>query len=309
MPLKNYFQDNVKPVNGKTGSNIAEDRSVFINVPSRINENHFMVELQKMQARNDHLKSLLVKQSIELTENAAINNKYISIIAHDLRSPLAVISGILNILKLGLSEYDIAEIEKYVNIASSSTKKTIELLESLLAWTFSQNKDFKFNPVKINLRRLLRDEFDNIKISAKQKQIKLNHAVPSNINVNADPNMVKTILRNLISNAIKYTNSGGEITISASDIKSNIEIAVRDNGIGISSEIQQNLFKFKGLQLIAGTHNEKGAGLGLLLCKEFIDKHNGNFQISSEPGKGSEFKFTLPKYVKKLPKSLATNPE
>ena len=310
MPLKKrYFQNKVKPVNGEIGSNIAEDRSILINVPSRIDGNNFMLELRKMQERNDDMKSLLEKQSTELTEIAAINTKYISIIAHDLRSPLAVISGILNILKLSLSEYDNTEIEKYINIASNSTKRTIDLLESLLTWALSHNKEFNFNPVKINLRRLLRDEFDNLKISAIQKHIKLNHAIPSTINLNADLNMVKTILRNLISNAIKFTNSGGEITICASEIKSNIEIAVRDNGIGISSEIQRNLFKIEGIRSTAGTNNEKGAGLGLLLCKEFIERHNGNFQISSKPGKGSEFKFTLPKYVKKLPKRQRKNTE
>jgi signal transduction histidine kinase len=109
--------------------------------------------------------------------------------------------------------------------------------------------------------------------------------------------MVKTILRNLIGNAIKYTNNGGEITISATEGKRFIEIVVKDNGIGISPEAQRRLYKIHSFHSTTGTNNEKGTGLGLILCREFIEMHGGNIRIESEPGKGSKFKFTLPHYI------------
>jgi signal transduction histidine kinase len=109
--------------------------------------------------------------------------------------------------------------------------------------------------------------------------------------------MVKTVLRNLISNAIKYTNSGGVITLSARKTDPFVEISVKDNGVGISAMLQRTLFKIDGYQSTAGTQNEKGTGLGLLLCKEFIETHGGNIWAESIPGKGSEFKFTLPHYI------------
>jgi len=144
---------------------------------------------------------------------------------------------------------------------------------------------------------LLKDEIESINTSARQKQITLNHSIAPNLNIAADIQMVRTILRNLISNAIKYTNTGGKITISASERKQYVEIAVKDNGIGISFEALRNLFKIDGFHSKAGTNNEKGTGLGLLLCKEFIEMHGGDIRVESAQGRGSKFIFTLPHYI------------
>jgi signal transduction histidine kinase len=304
---QHLYQNNLGTVNGYNASPKVRGRSTILPSTGEASGNHFMMELQKMEEINAYLENLVKKQTKELSEVAAINTKFISIIAHDLRSPLNAILGILNVLKISLRNCDPNEIETHINIASTSAKKTLNLLESLLTWAISQNKNYSFNPVKINLRKLLRDEIENIKISAKQKQITLNHSISPNLNVNADPQMVKSILRNLISNAIKYTNTGGEITVSASENEPFIEIVIRDNGIGISFEAQKNLFKIYGLHSKVGTHHEKGAGLGLLLCKEFVERHCGDIQIKSEPGKGSEFKFTLPQYYYHPPNDFAEN--
>jgi signal transduction histidine kinase len=117
------------------------------------------------------------------------------------------------------------------------------------------------------------------------------------MNVAADLQMVKTILRNLISNAIKYTNINGEIIINACELKKYVEVTVKDNGVGISVENQRKLFQIDSFHSTPGTKDEKGTGLGLLLCKEFVELHGGNIRIESEPGKGSRFAFTLPHYI------------
>ena len=197
---------------------------------------------------------------------------------------------------MNLNDYNINKIEQFINIAADSANNTLSLLESLLIWTISQNKENSFNPVKINLYKLLQDEFACFKIPATQKKLTLHHSIKPDINVSADLQMVKTIFRNLISNAIKYTNVG-EITISALERKQIVEIVVKDNGVGMLPEIQRKLFKNEKLRSTLGTNNERGAGLGLLICKEFVEMHGGIIQFESEPGTGSEFKFTLPHYI------------
>lgn len=281
----------------KSGSSKLLDLSGVIGDTGKASKNHLMLRLREMEELNVHLEKLVEQRTKKLTEVVATNTKFLSIIAHDLRSPFSSILGVLEILKINLNDYNKNEIEDYVDIAYNSANSTLSLLDSLLAWTISQNKEKSFNPVKINLNELLIDEIECINTSANQKQIRLSHSIAPDLNVNADLQMVKTILRNLISNAIKYTNTGGEITISASENKQFVEVEVKDNGIGISLEAQKKLFKIEAFHSTAGTNNEKGTGLGLLLCKEFIKLHGGNLLIESEPGKGSKFKFTMPHYI------------
>lgn len=161
----------------------------------------------------------------------------------------------------------------------------------------SQNDEKAFNPVKINLYELIVDEIESINTLAELKQITLNQSVEPNIHITADFRMVKTIFRNLIGNALKYSNVGGEITISGSEVKPFVEISIKDNGVGISMERQKNIFKAEAIHSIEGTLNEKVMGLGLLICKEFVEIHGGNIKIESKPYKGSKIKFTLPRYI------------
>lgn len=264
--------------------------------PDNLSEKNLMLQLEKMEERNVHLENIVEQQKKELLEVITTNAKFISIIAHDLKNPFNSIRGILEMFRKKLSDnkIDKNEIEMFVNLASDSAQGILNLLENLLVWALSQNEEKSFKPVKINLNHLLVDEIESINTSANQKQIKLHHSIAPNLYVTADLQMVKTILRNLMSNAIKYTNTGGEITINASESNQFVEIGVRDTGIGISSEAQRNMFKTDEFHSTAGTQNEKGTGLGLLLCKEFIDIHGGEIQVESEPGQGSKFKFTLP---------------
>jgi len=253
--------------------------------------------MKEMEKTNAILEDLLEESTKKLNEVIATNTKFMTIIAHDLRSPFCSILGALDLLKEKLEESNIKDVDGYINIASDSANKTLGLLEGLLEWSFSQNEEKSFTPIKINLHELITGEIESIILSSIQKNIKLHHTIVPNLYVTADLQMVKTIFRNLISNAIKYTNNGGEITISAIEIKPYVEISVKDNGIGISKEDQAELFKIDKFHSIAGTNNEKGAGLGLLICKEFVEMHGEKIWINSELGMGSEFKFTLPHYI------------
>jgi signal transduction histidine kinase len=260
-------------------------------------ERYLALRFKELEELNISLEDLVEQRTNKLAQVVATNTKFMSIIAHDLRSPFSSIIGILELLKLSLNNNNKIENEEYVNIAYDSSLRTLGLLDNLLVWAISQNKEKSFNPVKINLFELIVEEIESISFAARQKQIVLKHTIGPNLNINADLQMVKTILRNLISNAIKYTNTGGEITLSASEGKQFVEITVKDNGIGISSEAQRNLFKIDSFHSSAGTNNEHGTGFGLLLCIEFVEMHGGNIWIESELGKGSEFKFTLPHYI------------
>jgi signal transduction histidine kinase len=260
-------------------------------------EKKLLLRLREMEELNTGLELLVEQRTSKLVEIVSTNAKFLSIIAHDLRSPFSSILGILELLKMSLKELDKNEIEKYIEIIYNSANNTLTLLDNLLVWALSQNKEKNFKPIKINLYELLREEIENLKTLASQKQITLRHSVKPDLNVTADIQMVKTILRNLINNAIKYTNVNGEIIIDANEVNQYIEIAIKDNGIGISAEDQRKLFKIDAFHSTPGTHDEKGTGLGLLLCKEFVELHGGNIRIESEAGKGSRFAFTLPHYI------------
>jgi two-component system, sensor histidine kinase and response regulator len=265
--------------------------------PGAVSEKQLSLRLQEMEGLNASLELLVEQRTSKLVEIVSTNAKFLSIIAHDLRSPFSAIIGILELLKMSLKDFNKAEVEEYVNIVYNSANNTLVLLDNLLVWAVSQNKEKNFMPVKINLYDLLREEIENLKTLALQKQITFSQLIKPDLNVTADLQMVKTILRNLITNAIKYTNINGEITIDASELKQYVEVAIKDNGVGISPEEQKKLFKIDTFHSTPGTHNEKGTGLGLLLCKEFVELHGGNIQIESAAGKGSRFAFTLPHYI------------
>lgn len=261
------------------------------------NEKQLLARLRELEDINTGLELVVEQRTGKLIEIVSTNGKFLSIIAHDLRSPFSSIIGILDLLKMSLKEFNKAEVEEYVDIVYNSANNTLILLDNLLVWAVSQNKEKNFKPVKINLYDLLREEIENLRNLAEQKQITIMHSVGSDLNVTADLQMVKTVLRNLISNAIKYTGTNGEISINAKEDNQYVEVAIKDNGTGISPEIRKKLFKIDSLQSTPGTNNEKGTGLGLLLCKEFVELHGGSIWVESEAGKGSRFAFTLPHYI------------
>jgi len=248
-------------------------------------------ELEEINAQLEHIANDRSKKLAEVIET---NAKFLSIIAHDLRSPFSSIISVLELLKDSYYDHNLEDVKKYIRMATNSANGTLSLLENLLAWTAAENKMTSFNPAKINVKNLIDEEFENFISAATHKLITLNHSISENLHVSADIDMFKTVLRNLISNAIKYSFIGGEVTINATEHKQFVEISVEDTGIGITQKDRKELFRRDEIHTTRGTNNESGTGLGLILCKEFVEKHGGSIRIESEPGKGSRILFTLP---------------
>lgn len=239
-------------------------------------------------------EQLLKERKKQLKELVVTKDKMFSIIAHDLRSPFNTIVGFSDLLKNNLESYDVEKAKKYSEMINLSAKNTLVLLDNLLNWAESQSGQIKYSPTKLNLKTIVIGIIEILNPSAKFKSISLNYSESIDVSVFADENMLNTVLRNLISNGIKFTNPKGKIIISALQNKDFIEITVSDNGVGINEKIQRNLFVIDSTIITNGTANEKGSGLGLILCKDFINKHGGEIWVESEVGKGSDFKFTLP---------------
>jgi len=236
----------------------------------------------------------ILKQKEQLQELNATKDKLFSIIAHDLRSPFNSILGFLELLIENVNEFETAETEKYLGIINSSANNTLILLDNLLNWAKSQTGQISFKPEILIFSSVILEIIKLKKSIAKAKNISLNYFSSDEIEVYADINMLKTVLRNLISNAIKFTKSGGNIRVFAVSKHDRVEISISDNGVGMNEETRNKLFRLETNETTKGTANEKGSGLGLILCKEFVEKHGGKIWLESELGKGSVFKFNLP---------------
>jgi signal transduction histidine kinase len=246
-------------------------------------------EIERIKAQ----KALEISEAKLRTANAS-KDRLFSIIAHDLKSPFNSLIGFSQLL-LGYIHHPKSEkIEKYVKVIHEVSVQTYTLLENLLEWAMVQTESNVFVPVTFNLSELFVEITDLHKNQASQKGTTLAIAIKSNVNMVADKNMITTMLRNLISNAIKYTRSGGLITVSGMADADMIKIIVADTGIGIKPENLDKLFQIEKKLSTSGTNNERGTGLGLILCKEFVEKHEGKIHVESEEGKGSRFVITIP---------------
>ncbi len=237
---------------------------------------------------------LLKERESQLRELNSTKDKLFSIIAHDLRSPFNAILGFSEILIENIKDFEVAKSIKYLEIINSSAKNTLILLDNLLTWANAQTGKNRYKPEITNLPVIIHEILEESKSMANIKSISLNNTLTDDIEVYADVNMLKTILRNLTSNAIKYTGSNGEVSISAVQNQNNIEITVADNGVGMGEEIRIKVFEMNSNITTVGTAKEKGSGLGLILCKEFVEMHGGEIWVESELGKGSSFIFSLP---------------
>jgi PAS domain S-box-containing protein len=225
----------------------------------------------------------------------ATKDKFFSIIAHDLKSPFNSIIGFSNLLVEQVQQKDYEGIEEYAGIIQNSSLRAMDLLMNLLEWSRSQTGRIEFLPEYFEMVALINQTLEFFNDSTQQKSIRIIRKLPHNIPVLADKAMISTVLRNLISNALKFTNPGGEVVVSAEDIETGLLVSISDNGVGINAVEKDKLFRIDQTYSTMGTQKEKGTGLGLILCKEFIDKHQGGIWAESEAGKGSTFYFTLPK--------------
>lgn len=263
-----------------------------IELLSRV-KNHLDLKFSK-DAIINYNKQLTEYQQ-ELEQVIASKDKFFSIIAHDLRGPF---SGFIGLSELLVDEYKNLAPEDISSIAESmhkAAKKLFEFLENLLEWSRSQMGKIEYRPSKLDLFDAIDRAFAVLSFTADNKQISLINNIEKNVFVDADNNMLNTILRNLISNGIKFTKPGGFVKIYT-EINTNdfITIKVEDNGIGMTEEAKEKVFRIDSKYSTPGTNSESGTGLGLVLCRELVEKHNGTISVVSEKSVGTIFSFTLP---------------
>ena len=241
---------------------------------------------------------LALKESREkLLQLNADKDVFISILSHDLKSPFNNLLGLSKLLIEDIRKLDIDEIESLAKHINKTARTTYNLLEDLLKWARMQQGNIPFNPQNLSFGDICKSILEILNPNAKTKNITINYSGKDGINIFADVDMLKSVLRNLVSNAIKFTNTGGTISIKAEQTDLNVTISVLDNGIGITPDVLNKLFDLSQVITTKGTAKETGTGLGLLLCKEFVEKHGGKIWVESQVGKGSEFKFSLPIYA------------
>ena len=239
----------------------------------------------------------LMQSEARFRELNATKDKFFSIIAHDLKSPFNSILGFSKLLEESVQEKDSQSTEEYASIIRKSTQHTMDLLMNLLEWSRSQTGRMEFTPEYLEIKSLVKEVLALFDQTAKQKSISISLDSFPNTTVLADQVLLSTILRNLISNAIKFTHPGGMIELSSRQIGLELQVCVRDNGVGIKREDLTKVFRIEESISKPGTQNEQGTGLGLLLCKEFVEKHGGKIWVESTHEKGSAFYFTLPLFV------------
>jgi PAS domain S-box-containing protein len=261
----------------------------------------FIAQVQDITKRKKS-EEQLIKYTEELKLLNAAKDKFFSIISHDLRSPFNSLLGLTEYISHSYDEMTPTEIRSSVSNVYNSSKQVYNLILNLLEWSMIQSGRLTVNKSVINLSDLGNEIINLYEESANYKQMQLVNNMDQDILVYADKYMIDTIVRNFVSNSIKFTKPGGKIIIKGIINGDNAEVSVTDTGIGISPEEQKNLFRIDEQTRRDGTANEKGTGLGLILCKEFIEKNNGVLWVESEEGKGSRFSFTVPRYLGNLNK-------
>lgn len=235
--------------------------------------------------------AIINQQNIVLENNNLVKDKLFSVISHDLRSPITQVVGLLNLWEAG--EMNQQEMSVLTPAVKTSIMHTLELLDNLLIWSKNQLQGFNFSPLTFDLHELTSDNINELQSLVEKKEIAIHNGVEPDTLVYADMEMIKIVLRNLISNAIKFTPDNGTIRISSSAKKDQIIICVEDNGIGIKAKDQSKIFSFTSHTTL-GTANEKGTGIGLKICRDFIELNKGRIWMESQEGNGSKFYISLP---------------
>lgn len=236
----------------------------------------------------------LLKSEARLRELNATKDRFFSIIGHDLRTPFMSILGLSDLLLEEIRDDNHEGLDEYATMIQNSAQKAFDLFTNLLEWSRAHTGSINFNPEAFDLAEATGEVVELLNDSARQKTITITREGASHAPVIADKAMVQTIMRNLVSNSIKFTEAGGEIEINIEKRDKELSVAVSDNGIGIAPENMDKLFKIEKALSTTGTNNETGTGLGLLLCKEFVEKHDGEIWAEHVPV-GSKFVFTLPR--------------
>jgi signal transduction histidine kinase len=250
----------------------------------QLNEQKKLIEIQnkELEERNQALK-----------ESNLAKDKFFSIIGHDLKNPISAIIGFSKLIKNNAETYDSRKIANFAGIIENSSSNVHQLLENLLSWASCQTGRLLFAPEQANLESLIDAAIRTHQDAAEKKEIALLNANSYTGNVFCDANMVETILRNLIGNAIKFTPKGGSVSVNTQQQEKNVVIRIVDTGVGMSEAALSNIFILGEQMTTRGTEREAGTGIGLLLCKEFAAAHGSKIEVESQLGKGSTFAFAL----------------
>jgi signal transduction histidine kinase len=258
-------------------------------------------ELQEKNTILQEYVELLAEKNTELDEKNALlekvnasKDRFFSIISHDLRSPFVGLLGLTQLISEEFEQYSREKLHTIVTKLHKSTENLYALIENLLTWSRLQRGMIECRPQPIIMRDAVQRTINILNANAEQKAITLSNAIATDVVGYADSKMLDTVLRNLISNALKFTNKDGTITISLEQQEEILKIAVADTGIGISREHLSKLFRIDSKYTRTGTANERGTGLGLILCKEFVERNGGAIEVESKEGSGTTFSFTLP---------------
>lgn len=236
----------------------------------------------------------LIGTHVDMTQNRQLQRElerinktkdtFFSIIAHDIRSPFSAIQGLAELSRLKLEQGKPEDAEEYIGLIDDAVRAGNDLLNNLLEWSRLQNSNLSFNPCEIIAEEAVTDAVTFLKANADRKNITILAEMEPEVRIWADDKMLATILRNLISNAIKFSQTGGAVSVTATRAENGVSICVQDQGVGIPPERQKTLFGFGSVSSTEGTDGEKGSGLGLVLCSEFMQLHNGNIEVHSKPG-------------------------
>ncbi len=270
---------------------------LYIKIRERNHIRELRILEEKVRVRTqliEEQKSEILTKNTELNELNAAKDKFFSIIAHDLRNPFNAIIGLTDILLISLDEIDAEKLQKTLENIKGSSQQAHELLENLLLWARSQTGTISFRPEPFDLKLRAEEIIELVAVQAARKNITILSDFNTGGLVTGDVNMMSTILRNLLTNALKFTPRNGEVRIGVFPNNGFCILTVKDNGIGIPAERLKHLFSIDTAHKTKGTDQEPGTGLGLILCREFIEKHGGRIEVESEVGKGSEFRVIIP---------------
>ena len=250
------------------------------------------LEIQKQKEVIDEKARLLTQQTAELTELNGLKNKLFSVISHDLKTPLYALRNLFR----HVQQYDMPaeEIKSFIPDVVKDLSYTTGLMENLLLWVKSQMEVNVVHPQVLNICDLIQETSDLLRLQALSKKITVHFNAKNPVQVYADKDMVSLVLRNLLSNAIKFTPNEGAVYIGVLEKGDRVETFIKDTGLGMESSVMECLFS-NSFYTTKGTDNETGTGIGLMLCKDFLAKNSGTIHVTSEPGLGSTFSFTLPK--------------
>lgn len=262
----------------------------FLNVKQKDNRK---LEFQKNELV--HKNEEILAQRNNLKQLNATKDKLFAIVAHDLKNPLSAFRAITQSLSENLSVISQEEIQYFLNKINNSSSQLYNLLQNLLQWAINQTGQLEYKPQGIDLQAVVKEVKEQLQSNADIKELQLDNQVNENMTALADPKMTTLVIRNLVSNAIKFTPQGGRVSMKVTNQDTQMRIEIKDTGIGISKADQNKLFKIEEDNSKIGTSAEKGTGLGLILCKELVEKQGGKIWVESEENKGSSFIFTLPK--------------